>query len=251
METNPPTSGGLAVDTATLQDLAHANHILAHQGIVDAFGHVSMRHPQYPDRFLLARNMAPALVQADDILEYDLDGNPLNGDTRRVYLERFIHGEIYRARPDVMSVVHSHSPSVVPFSVVKTAKLRPVCHMCGFLGDGPPIFEIREKFGLATDLLIRSKEMGAALAQSLGEQQVVLMRGHGSTAVGPSLKMAVYRAIYTEVNAQLLSRASALGPVEYLTAEEGIATMEVHESQIHRPWELWKAAAHAANKAEN
>ena len=244
MHTSEPSQPDL--DPSLLQDLADANHILFHQGVVDAFGHVSVRHPQHADRFLLARNMAPALVQAEDIMQFDLDGNALGGDERRPYLERFIHGEIYRARPDVMSVVHSHSASVVPFSVVKNAPLRPVCHMCGFLRNGPPIFEIREQFGHATDLLIRNREQGAALARALGDEHVVLMRGHGSTAVAHSLKMAVYRAIYTEVNAQLLRSASALGQVEYLTAEEADATMDMQESQIHRPWNLWKAAARAA-----
>lgn len=226
-----------------LQDLADAYRILAHQGIVDAFGHVSLRHPERADRFLLARNMAPALVTPDDILEFDLDGNACLGDTRKVYLERFIHAEIFRARADVMAVVHSHSPTVVPFSVVKSAKLRPVCHMCGFLRDGPPIFEIRDSFGDATNLLISNQAQGKALAQTLGQHHAVLMRGHGSTVVGHSLKMAVYRAVYTEVNAQLLSTALPLGEVTYLTDDECLATMEVHESQINRPWDLWKKAA--------
>lgn len=231
------------VPAELLQDLADAYRILAHQGVVDAFGHVSVRHPTKADRFLLARNMAPALVTPDDIIEFDLDGNPCNGDTRKVYLERFIHAEILRARPDVMSVVHSHSPTVVPFSVVKSAKLRPVCHMCGFLRSGPPIFEIRDKFGDATNLLIANQAQGKALAEKMGEHNAVLMRGHGSTVVGPSLKMAVYRAVYTEVNAQLLSTALPLGEVTYLTDDECLATMEVHESQINRPWDLWKKAA--------
>lgn len=237
------TSTRLDVAADVLQDLADANRILAHQGIVDAFGHVSLRHPTRSDRFLLARNMAPGLVTPDDIIEYDLDGNSCHGDTRKVYLERFIHAEIYRARPDVNSVVHSHSPTVVPFSVSKSARLRPVCHMCGFLRDGPPIFEIREEFGDATNLLISNQAQGASLARKLGDQHAVLMRGHGSTVVGHSLKMAVYRAVYTEVNAQLLSTALPLGDVTYLTDAECLATMEVHESQINRPWDFWKKAA--------
>jgi HCOMODA/2-hydroxy-3-carboxy-muconic semialdehyde decarboxylase len=228
-----------------IDDLVVANHILSHQGVVDAFGHVSLRHPDHPDRFLLARNMAPGLVTADDILEFDLDGTPLNAAGRRVYLERFIHGEIFRARPDVMAVVHSHSASVVPFSIVKSAPLRPVCHMCGFLGTGAGHFEIRDCGGPATDLLIRDAALGRALAQSLGSANVVLMRGHGSTVVGPTLKQAVYRAVYTEVNARLLSEALRLGPVEYLSAEEADAALAI-EKEVERPWQFWKAAAERA-----
>jgi len=243
------TASRLGVPAELLQDLADANRILAHQGIVDAFGHVSLRHPERHDRFLLARNMAPALVTPDDLIEFDLDGNACHGDDRRVYLERFIHAEIFRARPDVNSVVHSHSPTVVPFSVVPSTRLRPVCHMCGFLRDGPPIFEIREEFGDATNLLISNREQGASLARKLGEHPAVLMRGHGSTVVAPTLKLAVYRAVYTEVNAQLLSTALPLGDVVYLTDEECLATMGVHDSQIDRPWGLWKKAAAEAAQA--
>src|ERR1700742_1124037 len=160
-------------DSALLDDLVVANHILFDQGVVDAFGHVSVRHDKHSDRYLLARNMAPAEVTGDDIIEFDLDSVPVNGDARAVYLERFIHGEIYRRRPDVMAVVHSHSPPVVPFSVVPNIKLRPVCHMSGFLGQGVPTFEIRDVAGEGSDLLIRSRELGAVLAQSLGSALIV------------------------------------------------------------------------------
>ncbi len=230
-----------APDPALVQDLVDANHILFHQGVVDAFGHVSVRHDKRPDRFLLSRNMAPALVEAGDIVEYTLDG--ATTDARRGYLERFLHAAIYRMRADVGAVVHSHSPAVVPFSVVRSAPLRPVSHMCGFLGNGPPIFEIRDTAGPASDLLIRDNALGDALAKSLGDGNVVLMRGHGSTAVAPTLKLVVYRAIYTEVNARLLADSLRLGPVEYLTEGEAHETMTVNEGQIERPWGLWKAAA--------
>ena len=233
----------ISVDPQLLEDLVDANHILFNEGVVDAFGHVSVRHDKRPDRFLLARNMAPALVRADDVQEFDLDSNVTTDDTRRVYLERFIHGEIYRARPDVAAVVHSHSPAVVPFSAVEGAKFRPIAHMCGFLGDGAARFEIRDFAGDATDLLVRSGELGAALAKTLGSGNVVLMRGHGSTVVGPTLKHAVYRAIYTEVNARLLTDALRLGAVEYLSAGEALATMKTNEGQLERPWALWKEAA--------
>jgi HCOMODA/2-hydroxy-3-carboxy-muconic semialdehyde decarboxylase len=209
--------------------------------VVDAFGHVSVRHSLHPDRFLLARNMAPALVTEDDIVEFDLDGTPLNGEERRIYLERFIHGEIFRARPDVMAVVHSHSACVVPFSIVKSAEFRPVCHMCGFLGHGAARFEIRDCSSTATDLLIRDRRLGVALAQSLGAANVVLMRGHGSTVVAPTLKQVVYRAVYTEVNARLLGQARLLGEVEFLSPEEADAALAV-EKEVERPWNFWKQA---------
>jgi len=233
------------LDSQLLEDLVDANHILFNEGVVDAFGHVSVRHDKHPDRFLLARNMAPGSVEAGDIVEFDLDGNAQNGETRRVYLERFIHGEIYRARPDVMAVVHSHSPSVVPFSIVKSVRFRPACHMCGFLGHGADIFEIRDAGGPATDLLIRDRHLGRALAETLGASNAVLMRGHGSTVVGPTLKQAVYRAVYTEVNAKLVSDALRLGPVEYLSPEEAETALAI-EKEIERPWQFWKAAAREA-----
>jgi HCOMODA/2-hydroxy-3-carboxy-muconic semialdehyde decarboxylase len=229
-----------------LRDLVDANHILFDQQVVDAFGHVSVRHGRRPDRFLLARNMAPALVDVPDILEFDLDGAPLNAGGQRVYLERFIHGAIYRARPDVMAVVHSHSPAVVPYSVSRRTRLKPICHMSGFLGAGAPLFEIRDAVGDGSDLLVRNAELGAALARSLGAAHCVLMRGHGSTVVAPSLKLVVYRAIYAEVNARLQTQALALGEPEYLTPAEAAAAAETTEGQVERPWALWKAAAQRA-----
>jgi HCOMODA/2-hydroxy-3-carboxy-muconic semialdehyde decarboxylase len=227
-------------DRSVLDDIAIANRILFDQGVVDAFGHVSLRHPARPDRFLLARNMAPGAVTADDIIEFDLDSNPINANGRGIYLERFIHGEIFRARPDVNSVAHSHSPSVVPFSVVPTVKLRAICHMSGFLGTGVPNFDIRSCAGDATSLLITSREIGRVLAETLGDGYAVLMRGHGSTVVAGSLKLAVYRAVYTEVNAKVQAQALQLGPVEFLTAGEAAAAMASTEGQVDRPWNLWK-----------
>jgi HCOMODA/2-hydroxy-3-carboxy-muconic semialdehyde decarboxylase len=230
-------------DPALVEDLVAANHILTDEGVLDAFGHVSVRHDKAHDRFLLARNMAPGTVRAEDILQYELDGTPLDAGDRRVYLERFIHGAIYRARPDVMAVVHSHSPSVVPFSVSQRARLRPICHMSGFLGAGAPLFEIRDTAGDASDLLVRDDRLGRALADSLGRANFVLMRGHGSTAVAPSLKLAVYRAVYAEVNAKLQMQALQLGEPEYLTDGEARTAMESTEGQVERPWALWKEAA--------
>jgi HCOMODA/2-hydroxy-3-carboxy-muconic semialdehyde decarboxylase len=232
-----------------VRDLVDANHILYHQGIVDAFGHVSARHDREPTRFLLARNMAPARVTADDIVEYAVDsGEPLASDAPRGYLERCIHSEIYRLRPDVMAVVHNHSPAVLPFCVARGARLKPVCHMAGFLGgadapDGPVLFEIRDHAGDTSDLLIRDRALGAALARTLGSARVVLMRGHGCTVVGPSLQVAVFRAVYTEVNAKLLLQSLPLGEAVALTPQEADATRTTNEGQVLRPWQLWREQA--------
>jgi ribulose-5-phosphate 4-epimerase/fuculose-1-phosphate aldolase len=232
-----------ATAPALLEDLAVANRILFHQRVVDGFGHVSLRHPTRPDCFLLARNMAPALVTAGDIICFGPDGEPLDAQARAVYLERYIHSEIYRARPEVMSVVHSHSASVVPFGVVRDVKLCPICHMSGFLAPAVPVFEIRDTAGPASDMLIRDRRLGEALARSLGTHAAVLMRGHGSTVVGTSLRQAVFRAVYTEVNARLQMEAMRLGTVTFLTDAEGAATSRTNDGQIGRAWDLWRMQA--------
>ena len=235
----------IASETAqsTIRELVDANHILFDQGVVDGFGHVSVRHPDRSDRFLLARSMAPALVTERDVLEFDMEGAAVEEGGPAAYLERFIHSEIYRRRGDVHAVVHSHSPSVVPFGVVKAARLQPMFHMCGFLGGSTPVFEIRDFAGDGSDLLISNKQLGAALAQSLGRGPAVLMRGHGSTVVGSNLRQAVFRAVYTEVGARLQTEAMRLGPVTYLTEEETIATTNTIGTQIDRSWYLWLKAA--------
>ncbi|PFW98996.1 Decarboxylase NovR [Nocardia farcinica] len=228
--------------------LAEANHILFDQGVLDAFGHVSVRTAAGADRFLLARNMAPVLVTPGDIQEYDLDG--VTRDPGPSYLERFIHAEIYRARPDVQAVVHSHSASVIPFGLSST-QLRPLVHMAGFLADGIARFEIRDAAGDATDLLVRDAALGAALATALGEAPFALMRGHGSVAVGPSLPLAVYRAVYAEENAALQLRSLPLADVVPLTAGEGRAAAETNAGQVARAWDMWRrlAARHDALRA--
>jgi ribulose-5-phosphate 4-epimerase/fuculose-1-phosphate aldolase len=226
-----------ASDPALVDRLVLANRILYHQGVVDGFGHVSARHDREPGHFLLARNMAPALVRRQDIVTFDLDGEALDAAGRRVYLERFIHGEIYRARADVHAIVHSHSPSVIPFGV--TGKpLRPVFHMSGFLGDGAALFEIRDVAD-DTDMLVSNRTLGAALASTLGQRSTVLMRGHGSTVVGATLEQAVYRAIYAEVNAKLQLQAVSLGAVTYLNAKEAAKAAASNDTQLARVWELW------------
>jgi ribulose-5-phosphate 4-epimerase/fuculose-1-phosphate aldolase len=226
-----------------IHELVAANHILFDQGVVDGFGHVSVRHPANSGRFLLARSIAPALVTATDIIEFDLDGNPLDASGHALYLERFIHSEIYRARPDACAVVHSHSPAVVPFSVAKDVPLRAVWHLGGILGEGCPVFEIREVAGPGTDLLIRNRALGAALARSLGPGPVVLMRGHGCTVLGSTVRHAVFNAVYTEISAALQAEAMRLGAVTYLTREEAEAAAACNAAQIDRSWELWKMRA--------
>jgi ribulose-5-phosphate 4-epimerase/fuculose-1-phosphate aldolase len=233
-----------AADQALVEKLAMANRILFDQGVVDGFGHISVRHDKSPDHFLLSCNRAPGLVRPEDILSYDLNGDLATPSDKRSYLERFIHSEIYRLRPDVVSVVHSHSPSVIPFGVTGQ-RLRPVFHMSGFLGSGSSLFEIRDAGG-NTDMLIRDSGLGKALAQSLGQHNCVLMRGHGSTTVAPSVELAVYRAIYAEVNAKLQLQAALLGPINFLTEEEAALAAATTEGQVVRAWDLWRGRLDAA-----
>ena len=232
------------MDPELIDDLVAANRILSDQGVVDGFGHVSARHPEEPGRFLLARSMAPGLVTADDIMEFDLDGTALDPRGRALYVERFIHSEIYKAHPEVNAVVHSHSPSVIPFGATKVP-LRPIYHMSSFLGAGVPVFEIREAGGPATDMLIRSPELGAALARKIGNSAVVLMRGHGDVVVGRWVRQVVFRAIYTEVNAKLQSEALRLGggEVEFLNQQEAANATATNDAVLSRPWDLWKRQA--------
>jgi ribulose-5-phosphate 4-epimerase/fuculose-1-phosphate aldolase len=225
-----------------LEDLALANHILVNEGVLDGFGHISVRHPTHPERFFIARSMAPALVTPEDIVEVDLNGEVHDAQGRRTYVERFIHSAIYKARPDVMSVIHSHSPAVIPFGVTG-ARLRPICHMSGFLGATTPVFDIRHSAGESTDLLVSSQALGEALAKVLGPSNVALMRGHGSVTVGNSIKQAVFRGVYTESNARLQAEASRLGEITFLTEAEAKATSDMNDKHLDRPWEMWKRNA--------
>jgi HCOMODA/2-hydroxy-3-carboxy-muconic semialdehyde decarboxylase len=238
----PPASAG-PVDPALLEDLAAAYRILAMEGIIDAYGHVSVRHPANPNRYLLSRSLGPALVTPADILEYDLDSTPVDPRGRASVLERFIHGEIYKARPDVMVVVHSHAPSVIPFSVTRVP-LRPVFHMAAFLYVGVPVWDSRSvKDPMAETLLVRNGTIGRSLARALGDKPVALLRGHGNVVVGPSLPLTVRNAIYTEMNARLqLSALSLGGPITYISPEEG-AAVEKMPGDVARGWELWKRKA--------
>jgi ribulose-5-phosphate 4-epimerase/fuculose-1-phosphate aldolase len=190
----------------------------------------------------MSRSRAPALVTAADLMELDADSEALPGDKRKGFIERYIHGEIYRTRPEVMAVVHSHSPSVIPFGVTRT-KLRPIYHMGSFLWSGVPVFDIRKKRE-DNDLLVRDRPLGQALAESLGGCNCVLMRGHGMTVVGDGVPEAVFRAIYTEMNARLQLQARLLeGPIEFLSEEEGKRSTASNRGTIERPWELWKKSA--------
>ena len=236
----PATAG--PADAALVEDLVAASRILADQGVVDGYGHVSVRHDRDPNRYLMSRSMAPALVTAGDIMEWDLDSDPVDARGRTGFIERFIHGEIYKARPDVKAVVHNHSPSVIPFGVTQ-APLRPLYHMSAFLGGGVPVFDIKTAAGESTDMLVRNTALGRALAQTLGARPVALMRGHGAVVVGTSVQMAVFRSVYTEMNAKLQAQAMALGgPVTYLDPDEARKAEQNVGGTIGRPWELWKKA---------
>jgi len=232
----------LNASKALIGDLVAASRILAEHEVLDAYGHVSARSDKRPDRFIMSRAVAPALVTAADLMEWDADSEALPGDKRKGFIERYIHGEIYRSRPEVMAVVHSHSPSSIPFGVTRT-KLRPIYHMGAFLWSGTPVFDIR-KTRPENDLLVRDKVLGEALAKSLAGCNCVLMRGHGMTIVGDGVPEAVYRAIYTEMNARLQLQATQLeGPIEFLTDEEGRRSTAANRGTLERPWELWKKKA--------
>ena len=236
-----PASGG-PVAAELISDLAAASRILVSQGVVDAFGHVSMRHPQAPERYLMARSIAPALVTPEDILEYDLDSSPCNANGRSSFLERFIHGEIYRVRPDVMSIVHSHSASVIPFGLVGV-QMQAMFHNAAFLAEGVPVFDIHKKFG-ATDMLVSNAPKGVALAAVMGKRDIVLMRAHGSVACGATLQTAVFRAVYTEVNARIQHWTTALkggAPIAALDDQEGRLADAVNQTAGMRAWDLWRS----------
>lgn len=246
LATLPPSAG--AVDAAALDDLVAAGRILVDQGVLDGFGHVSMRHPKDPTRFLMSRSLAPALTTSADIIEHDLDGQGIAANGRTLFLERFIHAEIYRARPDVMAIVHCHSPPLIPFSV-STVPMKAMFHNSAFLAAGVPVFEIRNAAGgppAMTDMLVSTPALGKALAAALGDKAVALMRGHGAVITAPTVPLAVFRAVYTEVNARMQQQAIALGgPYITLEPEEGIKADKINAIISARPWELWKKKAMA------
>jgi ribulose-5-phosphate 4-epimerase/fuculose-1-phosphate aldolase len=240
------TTSERPLDRDFIDDLVAANRTLARLNVLDAFGHVSVRDPRNPNRYLISRSIAPESVAAGDILLLDLDSETVDprDEGKLLYRERFIHGEIYKARPDVNAVVHSHSPTVVPFTVTR-AKLRPLLHNAGFLGLGVPLFEIRKAAGDGTDLMILTPDLGRDLAKKLGnDAAVVLMRGHGDSVVAPSLPNAVFRAYYTEINArQQLQAITIGGPINFMTKAEALTSNDAMLRASARPWALWRRNA--------
>lgn len=232
-------ASSLANDPKLIEDLVYANRILYHQEVLDGFGHVSVRSDKDPSHFLMSRSMAPALVTASDIMEYDKNGEPVDARGRNSYVERYIHAAIYRVRPDVKSIVHSHSPDIIPYSVTGTI-LRPVYHVSAFLRLGAPIFDTQEGFG-DTDMLIRDNKLGDALAKVLGNSGIALIRGHGFVAVADSTQVAVYRSIYTQLNARVQAEGMKLGTIKFLTPGEAVKAQAITEGTVGRPWELWKS----------
>ena len=232
---------------ALIEDVVTANHILAEQQIVDAFGHVSIRTAPRAARYLISRSVAPAQVTAADIMELDLDGKPVTaGEKRTSYRERFIHGEIYRVRPDVMSIVHCHAPSLIPFGITKLP-LRPVYHNSSFIGEGVPVFEIREGAG-DTDMLISTPALGRALAKTLANKPAVLMRGHGAVIVGKSVIETVARSVYLEVNARVQAQAMAMGARATYLDEGEVKKRAEDPDPYGRAWDLWKRQSAQANR---
>jgi ribulose-5-phosphate 4-epimerase/fuculose-1-phosphate aldolase len=228
----------LADDASQINELVLANHILTMNGVLDAYGHVSVRSERNPNHFFLAQHIPSGTVTRDDIVEYDLDSKQAGGKPRTGYTERFIHGEIYRARPDVMAVVHCHSADVIPFTVTNVP-LRPMIHMAAFLGGPIPVFEIRNTGGV-TDMLIRSPELGKALAKSLGDNTAVLLRGHGAVVVAPGLHVVAGRSYYLSVNAKVQQQAIALGGGKVTYLDPGEARKALPQDGYERSWELWK-----------
>jgi HCOMODA/2-hydroxy-3-carboxy-muconic semialdehyde decarboxylase len=241
-QTSPISTG--PVDPQLIEDLVAANRILADQGVLDGWGHVSVRHPRDPNRYLLSRSRAPELIDAEDIMEFDLDSNPVDAKGRSLYTERFIHGEIYKARPDVIAIVHTHAPALIPFGISKVP-LKPVYLRSAFIAAGIPVFEIQERAGM-TDMLIRDHTLGRALADALASHPAALMRGHGAVIVGPSLQRVVGRSIFLPLNATLQMQAAALGgPITYLDPEEARKIEEREGYGLGRAWEAWKRKAMA------
>jgi HCOMODA/2-hydroxy-3-carboxy-muconic semialdehyde decarboxylase len=235
-------SDDTTVETA-LDDLVLANRILANEGVIDAFGHVSIRHPRRPDRYFLARSRSPELVERGDLMEFDLDSRPIDQQDRTMYSERPIHGSIYRTRTDVMSVCHNHARSLIPFSVTGTP-IRPVLHVAGGMGPEVPIWDIRDEFG-DTNLLVTTAVLGDSLARTLGPHRVCLMRGHGAVVAAHDLKATVFISIYLMVNAALVREARELGEVTYLSDGEIRLTEQMNfmaRSQ-NRAWEYWARRA--------
>lgn len=243
-ETPPAAATSAQAVPSVVEDLVAANRVIAAEGVVDGYGHVSVRNPDNPDRYFLSLSTAPELVTAGDILELDLDSNVLDAQGRTTYRERFIHGEIYKQRPDVQAIVHSHAPAVIPFGT-SSVPLRPMFHMSAFVGEGVPVFDIRDAAGM-TNMLVGTQAIGQALAETLGDSPAVLMRGHGAAIVGPSLPVAVGRSIYLAVNAAMQTQALILGgTITYFDPEE--VRLTGAPDDYARAWTLWKQSAMEGN----
>jgi ribulose-5-phosphate 4-epimerase/fuculose-1-phosphate aldolase len=227
--------------TALLDELVTANRILAREGVVDSFGHVSVRHPERPDRYLLSRARAPECIEIEDVMEFAVDGTPVgivSEGGRKPYAERYIHGAVFEARADVQAVVHNHSPSVIPFSVTR-APLSPLMHMCAGIGARIPTWDSHDRFG-DTNLLVTNMEMARDLAKAMGQRPVILMRGHGCVVAGASLREVVFNSIYLQLNADLQMKASALGDITFLSEGEIAAVLRTRSSfTFERAWEFW------------
>jgi len=221
------------------RELSTAYRIVANEGILDAFGHISVRHPENPKRYFLSRSRAPALVEPDDILEYDLDSNPIVPPVTRPYSERVIHGEIFKARPDVNAVCHHHAPPIMPFAI-SGVPLVPVFHLGAAMGRYAPFWDSRDEFG-DTNLLVVKPEEGASLARALGSHSIVVMRRHGATVVGGNLRELVFRTIYSAKNAEHQLAAAALGNVSPLTAGEAemASGLNLAPGPVARAYEYW------------
>ena len=225
-----------------LEELVTANRVLANEGIVDSFGHVSARHPDNHKHYLLSRARAPERIERADIVEYTLEGEAIDKGAAAPYVERFIHGAIYEARPDVHAVVHNHSPSVIPFGVT-ARKLKPFLHMCAHIGHEVPTWDSRDKFG-DTTLLVSDMAMGRDLARLLGAHPTTLMRGHGATVVGRSVRHAVFVSVYLEVGAKLQMQAMALGDIKFLSPDEiDQIVSRLNDYTLNRAWENWARRA--------
>jgi ribulose-5-phosphate 4-epimerase/fuculose-1-phosphate aldolase len=230
----------MSVTRDVLEELVTANRILAHEAVVDAFGHVSIRHPQRSDHYVMSRARAPECIEVGDLIEFAQDGTPIEtiGGDRKPYAERFIHGGIYEARPEVRAVVHHHSPSVIPFGITGT-RLSPVMHMCAAMGTDVPVWDSRTNFG-DTNLLVTNLAMARDLARALGDRPVALMRGHGAVVAGGSLREVVFNSVYLELNADLQMKASSLGAITFLSAGEVAAVLKTRGSFTYeRAWEYW------------
>ncbi len=227
------------------RQLVIANRIIAREGVVDAYGHISMRHPDKPEQFLMSRGRSPELVVRDDILAHGPDGEAINGGGVMLYAERFIHAAIYAARPDVVSVVHNHSPELIPFGVT-AVPLRPVFHVAARMGAEVPVWDIAENFG-DTNLLVLNMDQALDLTKTLANNRMVLMRGHGCAIAAENLRTAVMLSIYSQVNARAQMQAMQMGEVKYLSPGEveraGQRMGKTTPGGQNRTWEYFRHRA--------